>query len=340
MKPFNAKERLLLESCPRPSNGVHDWTYRVLCMLARRHPSDSELFYKAKNLFRLFANRTVQDREIIGQIPNTRRHTKGQWGQRNGSQNRRALTTRSAGLPVADLGAIEKIVRAGATLSELIKHSPVPVDGGAFAASQILEVLFPGDPLLCCGWEKDRFDTRRRTEWHDLGRMQFIVPSPMARVRGITRDGEPSTRCLDNTGPRRFLVVEFDFSADGAPCGDSPAEGGSSRKGRLVRCLLEEGFSVSDMCAALIWHLARLRKLALVVHSGGKSLHGWFYCEGENENSVRAFMNEAVRLGADKATWSPCQLVRMPEGTRNDDTRRGIRQAVRYFNPSAVPMPH
>ena len=43
-------------------------------------------------------------------------------------------------------------------------------------------------------------------------------------------------------------------------------------------------------------------------------------------------MDRAVRFGADKARWTRCQLVRMPDGTRDN----GNRQRVFYFAPSVV----
>ncbi len=63
-----------------------------------------------------------------------------------------------------------------------------------------------------------------------------------------------------------------------------------------------------------------------------KSIHGWFYCLGRPEERLRAFMNYAVSLGADRATWSRSQFVRMPDGTREG----GARQAVYYFNPELL----
>ena len=38
------------------------------------------------------------------------------------------------------------------------------------------------------------------------------------------------------------------------------------------------------------------RPLALAVHSGSKSLHGWFYCAGQTEDRVHRFMRYAVPL--------------------------------------------
>ena len=121
-----------------------------------------------------------------------------------------------------------------------------------------------------------------------------------ARI-GRTKEGRESEHTLENTGPRRFLVVEFD-------------------KG------------TADDHAARLWHLAGYAPLVLVVHSGGKSLHGWFYCQKQPESALRKFMAYAVSLGADRATWTRSQFVRLPAGQR--DT--GARQSVFYFDPTVV----
>ena len=36
----------------------------------------------------------------------------------------------------------------------------------------------------------------------------------------------------------------------------------------------------------MLLHLAERAPMALVVHSGGKSLHGWFYCVGQPEDRL------------------------------------------------------
>ena len=53
--------------------------------------------------------------------------------------------------------------------------------------------------------------------------------------------------------------------------------------------LATEGRDVRDLCAALLLHLAEKAPLALAVYSGGKSLHGWFYCSGGRRNNVALF---------------------------------------------------
>jgi hypothetical protein len=96
--------------------------------------------------------------------------------------------------------------------------------------------------------------------------------------------------------------------------------------------VIEFDIGSPDDHAALLLHLAASAPLALAVHSGGKSLHGWFYCAGQSETRLRAFMCAAVALGADRATWTRSQFVRMPDGLR--DKRK--RQMVYYFNPGVV----
>jgi hypothetical protein len=123
----------------------------------------------------------------------------------------------------------------------------------------------------------------------------------MSAATGLTRDGRRSKHALSNTGPRRFLLVEFDTGA-------------------------------VDHHAALLLHLAQRAPLALAVHSGGKSIHGWFYCHGQPEARLECFMRYAVSLGADTATWTRSQFVRMPDGVRSD----GRRQIVFFFNPRVL----
>jgi hypothetical protein len=104
-----------------------------------------------------------------------------------------------------------------------------------------------------------------------------------------------------------------------------------------------------DQQAALLWHLAQFApSLALVVYSGSKSAHGWFFCEGQPEDKIQRFFDYAVSLGADSRTWSRCQFVRMPDGKRSDGKTSdalkiaavnnvpGGRQAVLYFNPEVI----
>ncbi len=291
----------LLAACPAAGAGVHRWLFCVARVL---HP-----FYADKReLVALVASaaagcgREVPAGEVEKAVANSEACA---WQP---GDNRARPRVRSSKWPEPNLEQIEAIAAApdSPRLADLWEASPIRCDEPMTEA--LVDALFPGDPLLCCSWKLDRFfDTGAREEWRgQLDEMQFIVPSPMSAAEGRTKEGNLSPRCLDNTGPRRFLVIEFD--------------GGEA-----------------DTHAAVLWHLARLAPLALVVHSGGKSLHGWFSCAGEDEEKLHKFMRYAVLLGADPATWTRCQLVRMPDGLRPMPRTWPVRQHVFHFNPANLP---
>jgi hypothetical protein len=176
------------------------------------------------------------------------------------------------------------------------------MEGDQSHTEEIIDQLFPGSPLLCCGKSNANFDTcPRESRRGQLSSLALVVPSPMSATTGTTKDGRTSKHTLDNTGPRRFLIVEFDTGT-------------------------------ADEHAALLLHLAGYAPLVLAVHSGGKSLHGWFYCAGQPEDKLLRFMRYAVSLGGDPATWGRSQFVRMPDGTRDN----GNRQTVFYYNPQPL----
>ena len=216
---------------------------------------------------------------------------------------------------------IEAVAHTGNGLVDLWEASPVRLDSDKPKTDQIIGLLFPGNPLLCCAWSRHRFDTRVRSNWYKLQDLEFIVPSPMTAMQGVTAEGKLSPHALSNTGPRRFLIVEFDFDASH-----------SAEDACLLEGLASEGQDVKDLCAALLMHLAERAPLALAVHSGGKSLHGWFYCAGVPEERVRHAFQYAVSLGADRANWTPSQFARMPDGLREN----GSRQTAYFLNPEMV----
>jgi hypothetical protein len=80
--------------------------------------------------------------------------------------------------------------------------------------------------------------------------------------------------------------------------------------------------------AAVLWHLASMAPMVFAVHRDGKSLHGWFSCAGADEDTQRRFMRYAVMLGADPATWTRCQFVRMPDGRRPVEGECPVRQNI------------
>ena len=297
----------VLNNCPREGNGVHSWLFKTALQL-HRYFSEDKIFEL------LMENLSCQrpEREIRDAVVNAGKYAKGEIS--SASYKR---------WPCVDYTLVHKtVVSSPIRLKDLSSISPMDLSTEEPRTEEILDLLFPGNPLLCFGRSPSACWTRQREFWR--GResgFQFIVPNPMLKERGVKTDGKESQRCLDNTGPRKFVVIEFDIIENGvwAP---------------YVRDWSARKISTIDANVALIIALAsnglpRL-PLGLMVHSGGKSIHAWFPCAGLTDEQVRPFMVRGVRLGADKATWTRCQLVRMPDGMRDNVNR----QRVHYFAPN------
>jgi hypothetical protein len=307
-----AKVREQLKACPAEGQGVHHWLFITSLIL---HPYFSE--DQIKELLLEYVSCEGREREIRDAVANAGKIIRGEVPS----------SGHTKAWPAVDYTTVHKIVVSSRVrLRDFQANSPVHVGTDHPITEQILDALFPGNPLLCFGRSANYSSTRPREFWRGKeASFQFIVPNPMTTETGITRDGKDSRRCLDNTGPRRFLVIEFDISED------------DEKWGPYVREWKGKGISVLDANVALLLELARRGlprlPLALAVHSGGKSIHAWYWCEGLTDEQLRPFMERAVRLGADYATWTKCQLVRMPDGTRDN----GKRQQVYFFAPGNSP---
>ena len=308
--PKQAQDRL--RNCPRPGEGVNPWIFTTALSLTNYFEDDFII-----EILEAFVSCSDREREILRAVARAREIANG---EQAGGSGLRALW------PAVDYTMVHKIVvECSVRLKDLGSLSPVSVGGERPMTEEIVDTLFPGNPLLCFGRSANYFLTRPRESFR--GResgFQFIVPNPMIKATGLTQDGRKSERCLDNTGPRRFLVAEFDISE------------GDEQWAPYVQEWKAKGISVLDANAALLLELARrgLPRLPLVlaVYSGGKSIHSWYWSEGLTDEQLRPFMDRAVRLGADRATWTRCQLVRMPDGTRDN----GRRQQVHFLAPGAM----
>src|SRR5271166_4221675 len=256
--------RDLLASPPRhgdANGGVHSWMFRVARQLhAHRSPDDIYALLEA-SLYD--CGRRVPASEIRAAID----HSAGcAWrpGSREAAPARQKQWPDCA--PELRAGVIRQTPRQ---LVDLWEASSIQFDDDDAACRWVAPQLFPDDSLVCVGHAKNLPRTAPLSALlAELPTLQFIVPSPMTKTLGKNQDGEESIRCLDCTGPRRFLIVEFDEGSE-------------------------------DDQAALLWHLSAHGPLVLVVHSGGKSLHGWFKCADADEELIRQFFHYACRLGAD-----------------------------------------
>lgn len=191
-------------------------------------------------------------------------------------------------------------VPKGLSWIDLWEASPDRIDEG-MTQKIILDWLFP-DPsaLVCVGKSAYEFHTARLNQFKDLTQCQFIVPCYMSKKTGLTQDGKQSMHCLDNCGPRRFCVCDFDEPKSA----DHPA---------------------------IIWQLKKTFDLVMALSSGGKSLHAWFNVPEEEEDD---FWAQVVPLGADPALMrNRSSFVRIPHGTRDN----GSRQMPFYFDQSKLP---
>lgn len=318
--------RKLVASCPHAGSGVHAWLFKCAMFLFHYFRTEESIL----QLLRLGSEgcgREVSDHEILEAVRSASLRSRSHFLHRNRRSGGKVVSPRTAKWPPKNYALIERIARQSPGLAALSAMSPVPLWGNQRHTEHLIDTLFPGNPLLCCGKAVDDFATFRREDWRgQLSTMAFLVPSPMSAQFGRKKDGGGgSSRCLDNTGARRFLVIECDFK-------EKDETGNDTADALLLRSLASMGMNVADLCAALHWHLAHVLPLVLVVHSGGKSLHGSYFVQGQFEVKLREFMRYAVSIGADPMTWSPCQLVRMPDGTRSN----GNRQAVVYFRPEVL----
>jgi hypothetical protein len=279
----------LIAMPPRAGEGVHAWLFRVARQLHAHLPA-GEIVNLLENRVQ-GCGRRVSRKEIEDAVKNS---IPCAWQPMGNA----APTQSAAKWPRVNQEQRAAILRDNGGLADLWELSKPRIEDNAQRTEEIIDRLFPGNPLLCCGKSQSDFDTKPRDGWRgQLATLSFIVPSPMSAVIGITQGGKESKHTLANTGARRFLICEFDTGT-------------------------------ADEHAALLLHLGTFAPLVCAVHSGGKSLHGWFYVHGQPDVKVEKFFRYAASVGADRATWTCSQFVRMPDGTRDD----GNRQTVFFLN--------
>jgi hypothetical protein len=261
------------------------------------------------------ADRRIVVERLVGEAPKI------------SSNHRRQAMSRPSFVPkwpARDLEQIDRIVRGGFGLYDLWEFSPIRFPDGESRVEEIIDILFPGNPLLCIGETEYRFATRPREDWYGkLSELPLVVANPMLSVTGRAQHGGQSEHTLDATAARIYLPIEFDFSRLG--------NNGEPVFVPLMDGWERDGITVADACAALLWHLAARLPLVVAVHSGGKSVHGWFAVFDRDEESESwPFMRRTFELGCDLVTWRRSQFVRIPDGRRQN----GVRQATYYFDPS------
>ena len=250
--------RELLASPPRAGEGVHAWLFSVARQLHAHLP--------AVEIVNLLENRVqgcgrhVSRKEIEDAVKNS---IPCAW-QPKGN----AAPVQSA----VEMAGSE----SGATRSHYPRQRRAWRTCGNYPAralrttrqhtEEIIDRLFPGNPLLCCG-KSSRILTPNRAKIGAGELSALAIDCAVANVGSYRPDQrrQESKHTLANTGARRFLICEFDT---GTP----------------------------DEHAALLLHLGTFAPLVCAVHSGGKSLHGWFYVHGQPERKSKSFSATPFRL--------------------------------------------
>ena len=289
---MNQKEDLYPVFDP-PNNGLHKYLFRYACMCADEEiPSEDCRIHLDQCVDNLRYHRYVPPREITAAVTDAYRCV---------FEGPSETTTR---FPDYDSSAANEIYQQWQTTIEDLREASIetpPTD-----PLEALQALFEPDELICIAsrLEKPSIVSYNRLQIGVACCRQFMVPNPMKRKVGLTKDGKPSKRCTDNTGPRKQIVCDFDLPR--------PA-----------------------MQPSLVAYLADYSGLdpEWVLHSGNKSLQAAWNCRSWSLEDILTFEEEAVRVGADPAIMGDgrrCQFVRMPAGYRDN----GKRQVIHFWNPN------
>ncbi len=280
--------RKMLLSPPKQGAGLHPWIFRCVRQL-KNHRPDSEIL----RIMQLASQNCGRDtsREIMEALHNAKS---------SDEPIVRGPSISADGVAISWPAPNPQLIASIQPLDADFLQANMPT--ARPDTETAVSTLFPGNPLLCVATAPHSARTEFREFWR--GKFQFMplmVPSPMISKTGVNLSGRVSPRCLNNTGPRKYAVCEFDHADFG-------------------------------LQQAIIWRLREILPPVMVVHSGGKSLHAWFHTEFLPPDDLVRFLSAAALLGADTSTFVKCQLVRIPGGRRDCTTR----QPILYFDPNAI----
>jgi hypothetical protein len=169
--------RRMLENLPQRGEGLHNELFRVARVL---HPFRSE-----EEIIELLRRHTRAEEIETGEIEEAVRNSlKYAW--RPGERNPEINPARQFASPLGSRGVDPQrrqaiVMEHPFTLSDLIESSPERSNlGGPRQTDHVLDILFPGDPLLCAGRSVRDVVTRQRSVWPPgyLERLSLVVPLP------------------------------------------------------------------------------------------------------------------------------------------------------------------
>jgi hypothetical protein len=292
------------DAIERKLQEMPDWRLRLLYSPPVIHQSSKELFRDAMGMTE--AGFTFDEQcEVLGrrfqgyyrriedrEIENAIQSAMGMTsGERKAGPKYPQVNSelRQEALETSEFRSVEDLRKAS-----LIQHPD------QLRSAAVLDYFFSPEELVCMAESKQMARTEKRSEFLGIEEDNpFIVPNAMSAKWALNSQGRPSVRCNNNVGPIVRVVIEFDT-------------------GPL------------DEQAALIGHLMQHGvRVQMVLWSGGKSLHTWVDIAMLSQQEREDLYRYAAALGADRATFVPCQLCRTPNATRKEN---GAKQEVLMLN--------
>ena len=156
----------ILSAVPEAGDGFHCWLFRAARALWKCGRSEYDIRAVLENAAAT-CRRFVPQREIDDAIRNS---------QVSAFQPVNQYRTWAK---VNHERRIE-IISKGKTLADLWEASPWRLEDNKSHTEELIDKLFPGDPLLCCGKNHSVFATKTREEWRGhLRSLALIVRIPM-----------------------------------------------------------------------------------------------------------------------------------------------------------------
>src|SRR6516165_2772387 len=145
--------RDLLASPPRRGHGLNLWFYRIARVL---HP-----FRDSAEIIELLQAATAGEPVKQGEIERAVDRSKATaWKPGLRPQG----ATQASAWPKVNAEQREAVIASGFGLVDLWEISPVRFEDNKSHTEEIIDTLFPGDPLLCAGSSNYDFATRSRPE--------------------------------------------------------------------------------------------------------------------------------------------------------------------------------
>lgn len=293
------RHRANLKKFPPPGIGGGSHPYLMTCANSAKNAgrSSDQAFQEIREAIPP-GRKLIRDSEIRDAI-------------KNAYKQNLQIPPRKQNTPEPDFNAF--VTGYDSDIQVLINSSRSLLNGDYRDALLLLDTLYGPEESLFIGNQYGQ-GVRKVSEWKPyiegsapaLVNLPHLIPNPLSGDLGLTKSGNKSMRCDDCVADFRFAVVEFD---------NRPQE---------------------EQVAFWLAAIDKSWPVAAVIHSGGKSLHGWLAvkcndcADWEQSIEQRLFPKLLVPMGCDRACRNESRLSRLPGHFR---TEKGNWQRLLYLNP-------